>query len=173
VAGQSTRAGQANYEGGSFYNDFRVQFNRVLIRLTAATPITAAGRLLIMQTSDGRPASGANLANLKATCAIAVPGVGAQNVEITPSEGTVTLVPGIFYVIWVETSAGITMRTYGTYNYDLLCQSMQANYVPNQFTTNIAGGGIPATLNPLETGSGGQSTATTNNVVPVIRFRKV
>lgn len=167
-AGQGSRGGQANFDGGMFEIANQTQFNRVIISLQSATPIGAGGRVLIYQTPNGNPGTALNPAQLKATCDFTVPATGAQNVEMTPAEGLVSLLPGIIYVLAGETVATISYRRYLTQNYDLFNQGMQAGDIATVFTTAIASNTAPATFNPVA-----QAVATTLDARITIRLRKV
>ena len=170
---QSTRAGQSTFEGSSYKIRSRTQFNRVIARLTATPSTPTDVKILIYQTVNGKPGNGTNIPQLVATCIQTGIVGGAQTLTITPSEGTVTILPGVIYLLFGVTLGSATFRVYGQQNYDLMNSNTPTNCHPVAFTTAISTATTPTTFNPLQTGDGGSTTETGTDVSLVHRFRKV
>lgn len=169
TSGNATRIGQTTYEGGSFKLLRPVMFNRIIIRLTAFTaPGTLA--LLLFQRSKGQ---GGAPANRVATVTGFSPGA-AGTFLLTPSEGVINLVSGIFYVLYGRDSGSgsFTMRTYTVQALDLSNANVQADTHVTNFSTAIAAGTTPATFDPRPVATG-QATPEVTDLTPIIRLLRV
>jgi hypothetical protein len=168
VGGNSTRVAQTSLEGGSFFLVQHVEFNRIIFRITGGSfPTTVT--LQLFQTLVGEP--GAAVPRVAIVTAFALAASGTF--EATPTEGTVTLVPGSAFLL-VGRDAGVgsaTFRTYSILSNDLINLNVAASTHPASYTTSIAATTTPATINTA-VAPGGGLTSTTVDVVPVIRFRK-
>lgn len=176
VNGNATRGTNTTYDGGMFYAKNPISFNRVAIRLTGVTGDGATYpifRVLIFQASGGICDTSA--ASLIATCSV-IPN-GAGEYEMTPSEGTVNLEKGYYFVLFGKDNVAggsCTAQVYGTQAVSLLNTNGIGGgvYAASAFTTSEAVDSTPpAVLDP--TIGGGTVTETTNNVVLVHRFRTV
>lgn len=169
VTGNATRVAQPVYDGASFLVTRRTTFNRLLLRITAVTGAPTVS-ILVYQAAQG--GSGAGSTSLVATCSVS-PGAPG-NFTATPTEGTVTLLPGICFILIGRSSAGgsATFRTYTSTTNDLLNANMNVNTHPVTFTTAIAANTTPGTFDPRQNPTG-EATASTLNVGLTVRLRNV
>jgi len=170
VGANGTRVAQTSYEGGSYRLNLPLVVNRLILVLTAVTaPVTL--QVLIFQAPNG---IGGTTANRIGTFDFS-PGAAGQFV-LTPTEGTIRIEAGVFYVLMGRTSAGGsgTFRVYTVTNNEGLTATVDTGTHPTNYTTAIAtsAGAPPATFNPLQT-PGGSASASTVNISPIIRFKKV
>lgn len=169
VGGNATRIGQTTFEGGSYKLLRPVNFNRIIIRLTAFTdPGTLA--FLIYQRMKGQ---GGAPANRVATVTGFNPG-GTGTFLLTPAEGLVTLVSGVFYILYGRDSASgsFTMRTYTVLALDLSNVNVQADSHVTNFSTTIAATATPATFDPRPVATG-EATPEIADLSPIVRLLKV
>lgn len=173
----SGQTGTNDFVGSAFRVPMVVQFNRFLMRLSGQGSGAGPGiAVLVYQTDDGLPGSGTNLAKLKATMGVASGlGTGAQNIELTPSEGTVTLLPGVCYILHGRINNGPSFYCYTAPTIDLLTTSIPtgSDWVAANFTTTIPSNTSPATFDPGQVIDGGEATPTNANTALVNRCRKV
>jgi hypothetical protein len=168
VAGNGTRIGQTTFDGASFIARGRIQFNRIIFRITVAVAAPTI-TIQIFQAPDGSPAS---VTNRVATVTLFAPAVG--NNLATPAEGTVNLVSGVFFVLFGRDSAAgtVTFQTRSVTALELLNQDVDVDTHPTSFTTAIAANTTPATFDPRQTPTG-EASASTLDVISAIRFKKV
>jgi hypothetical protein len=169
VTTNSTRVAQTTYDGASFALARRVTFNRLILRLTAVTG-TPTLSVLIYQAAQG--GSGAGATSRVATCSLSP--VATGTFTLTPAEGTVTLLPGLVFVLIGRSSAAgsATFRTYTVQTDDLLNANVDVNTHPVSFTTTISATTNPATFDPRATPTG-QATPSALDTALLFRLRNV
>ncbi len=170
TADQSTRAAQANYDGGSFWMIRPMTFNRIIWKITFKNQ-TPIGRIGIYQAARGLyDQSVPKIASILSY----VPAV--QTFIVAPDEGTVEIEAGLFFVLWGKNTGNHDMRTYAANAIDLYNQSVPSvteKYMGN-FTTDLsAGSTLPASFDPRTLAQGGNCTPTTSDTAPVIALAKV
>jgi hypothetical protein len=161
----ATRVAQTSFEGAIYtlYRD--VTFSKVGLRLTA---FTAPGRLSMYfyQTPTGAASSAGSPAARVAGITSATPVSGVNTITLD-SPGSATLKAGIVYVLWGRSSAtgAFTLRTLSTLDMDLCNQNMITGTAPMTYSTGIAANTTPATFNAAT-----QSSASSNDVTPILRL---
>lgn len=166
-----TRGDHTVLEGASFRLHKRVQFNQILVRATAQAGAPTL-KVLIYQQANGL----SGIATLKASvAAFPIPALG--NYVLTPAEGTVTLEPGLCYVLFGRDSAAgtFTMRTWGNVTVDLLNANVPGAPTavhPTTFVTGFAASAAnPASINPLVSPTGDAVVSTLNTALVVRLYR--
>lgn len=168
MRGDSMRVLSDTLVGGTFYVRRRVTFNRILLRTTnqVGSPTMSFG---IYQATGGGSGVAARIATVTAfPVSIGPP---PTTLVITPSEGTVTIEEGLFFVLYGRDSVGgsITLRTYTTEPVQLMTAAVDTELHPTTFTTAISAAALPATFDPRQTPTGSAS-ATSTDVLPITRL---
>lgn len=140
---QSTRTAQTTCEGASYLLTRACTFDRVIVRVTGKTG-TPTGKVLIYQQIAGK---GIGTLYLVATCTLVATATGTY--ELEPAEGSVTLVPGVCFILFgrLSTAGGsLTMRTFSNVSRDLCNLNVPAGCYPQTFTTAIATTSSPSLI---------------------------
>lgn len=163
----ATRIAQTTFDGASFYTSVPIRFNRIILRVTGMSG-TPTGRFLIYQSTTGTDT--VTLLGSVVTQAIGTTG----NFAFTPSQGAVVIQPGTYFILFGRDSAAgsFTMRTYTTQAVDLLTGNVDADTHPTSFNTTIASNTTPASLD-ARSAPAGQFTASSSDLIPVIRFKSL
>lgn len=186
--GDQTRSAPTTYEGGVYELAKDMTFNRVCIRNTGAAGNPAGVLAIYQNQQSGQEGTynGDTALSLVATCEWS-PGGVASNYIITPNEitGPVTelnLYNGLFWAIYgidgAIVGSSLTMRTQAVNSQDLRnanIPSVGGNAYPVTFTTGlvVTAGSAPATLDPRQSGDGGDTVASTNDTPPIISLATV
>ena len=164
ITGDSTRAGQTNFDGASYLLSMAIRFNTVHFRTTAHGGGAGAMRMLFYQQSAGHAGVTADLVG--SITGFTITNTGLQTATL--SEGTITLQPGIYYVLWGKEAAdSFTVQTYTTAGCNMLTANIPTGLHPVTFTTAVAANTSPSTLNPTS------GTATATDVVPILRLHNM
>ena len=167
-SGDSANAIAATLCGGSYVSRRVLVFNRIIFRITTWSG-TSTLTIQIFQQANGL----SGVATRVATVSNYNPG-GAGTFVVAPSEGTIRIVPGRFFILygrWSGTAAP-QFRSYKLPAVDLLNRNVDIGTHPVAFTTAIAASTTPATVDPRQTPTG-QFTGTIADVVGVFRFKTV
>ncbi|MEM2966524.1 MAG: hypothetical protein QW052_06265 [Candidatus Nitrosocaldaceae archaeon] len=162
IGNQGVRVAQLNLEGGSYYLWRKSIMNRLIFSLTSVTGSVNL-KFGIYQSPDG----GSGIANKIASISSVVCN-SAGNYEIAFDEGDVVINQGLFYLLWCKWSGTGSMRVYTILSYDLLNQNIAPNTIHPITFIYLGGGYLPVSINPKK-----DLSATTLNVMPVIRLRRV
>ena len=169
VGTQSTIADATTLKGASFIVAREFTFNRIIVRATsqAGAPTLT---VQIFQTADGM--AGNNPTRIATCTGVAVSAVG--NLVMTPTEGSVTILRGVCYVLFGRDSAtgSFVLRSHATQTYDLLNGNIDTDTHVLSFTTTFSATTTPASIDVRPAGTGDLTGAVTD-VVLVVVLKKV
>jgi len=161
----ATRTAATTYDGSAFILRRGIVFNRIRFRAVSSTGSPTVS-VVIYQVPGGH---GSGTARLKASAhEIAIS--GAANHEVTPSEGSVLLEPGLCFVLFGRDSAtgNATLRTYTIQPMDLHTANVASDAHPTTFTMAFTAGSPPSTFNPAT-----ETTASALDLALTVRLKKV
>lgn len=138
-----------NFLGGSYVTERAVQFDRVTFTITnSVAPYT--GRILLYQKSDGTVSN-----NVALVGSLSFSDLPAGVHTVLLDQGVVTLVRGIYWVVWAKASGTLQCATVDVVGISGLNSNVPAGYHPTIFETAIPVGTTPAGFDPLQGGASG------------------
>jgi hypothetical protein len=157
------RQSATTFEGGMYLLDRKITFSKIHIRVMTGTNPNCRLRLLIYQTADGK----SGVTSLKATVTnFLVNTAGQTTFTMTPAEGSVTLVPGRFYVLWGTEADLFSVRSNFSATLSNITSNVPAALSKVRFTTALTvTAAPPATFDPVAS-----ATTNTNGMAPALRL---
>lgn len=170
VGADQTRLAQATYEGASYRLDQRIEFNRLVCRVTATTG-NGVARILLFQAPAGFSGVASRIGSF-----VLAPGGVIGTYALAPDTAGASLVvnPGTLFVLFgLYSGTSVTMRVYTNSVNDLLSQNVDTDTHPVTFSTTIpVNDSLPTTFDPRATPTG-QAVPSTGNVILVLRVKEV
>jgi hypothetical protein len=155
----NTTTAATTFYGAYFYVYTRVKFNRINLYVSSSSgsPTMALG--IYQNPGGGASNSVPRVVNVTSQAA------SSGNLAITVSE--TLLDEGHIWLLWGRDSASDSFAMYGSWNTDIPLHTENipsgVGAFPTNFSTSLAcSSGPPATLDPRQTGDGGDTTAVTS-----------
>ncbi len=148
----TTRQAQANFEGGSYFVERPVSFNRVGFSINSRV-LPYTGVIAIYQHDDGAVKN-----NVPLIAEVTFSDLSGRQTLPLDGGGDASLVTGVYWLLFGQSAGGgsVTLVTYNISSAPIINNQVQAGEHPCAFTTTVAAaGGAPATIDPFQGGADG------------------